>query len=73
MSTHIHARPDARDTLLYLNGVSVSFDGFKALRTHAPCPVYALGGIGAGNVADLLGSGACGIAGVDAVQTAFRP
>lgn len=27
----IHARPERRDTLLYLDGVSVSFDGFKAL------------------------------------------
>jgi urea ABC transporter ATP-binding protein UrtD len=26
-----HARPDRRDTILYLDGVSVSFDGFKAL------------------------------------------
>jgi len=51
----------------------LGIDGFKALKTHAPCPVYALGGIGAGNVADLLGSGACGIAAVDAVQTVFRP
>ena len=51
----------------------LGIDGFKALRTHAPCPIYALGGIGAGNVADLLGSGACGIASVDAVQAAFRP
>ena len=33
MSTMIHARPEARDTLLYLNGVSVSFDGFKALNS----------------------------------------
>ncbi|MBL8660013.1 MAG: urea ABC transporter ATP-binding protein UrtD [Rhodospirillales bacterium] len=33
MSTPVHARPEARDTLLYLNGVSVSFDGFKALNS----------------------------------------
>ncbi|MGH7027232.1 thiamine phosphate synthase [Brevundimonas sp.] len=45
--------------------------GFKAMATAAPCPVYALGGISAANAADLNGSGACGIAGVDAVQTAF--
>ncbi len=30
MST-IHARPEVGDTLLYLDGVTVSFDGFKAL------------------------------------------
>ena len=29
--TAAHARPDAADTILYLDGVSVSFDGFKAL------------------------------------------
>ena len=52
---------------------ALAIDGFKALRAHAPCPAYALGGVNAGNVAELLGSGACGIAGVNAVQTAFRP
>lgn len=45
---------------------------FKALAAAAPCPVYALGGISADNAETLIGSGACGIAGVDAVQTAFR-
>jgi len=29
--THVHAKPETHDTLLYLDGVSVSFDGFKAL------------------------------------------
>jgi urea ABC transporter ATP-binding protein UrtD len=29
--THTHARPERHDTILYLDGVSVSFDGFKAL------------------------------------------
>ena len=27
----VHARPDRHDTILYLDGVTVSFDGFKAL------------------------------------------
>ena len=27
----VHAKPESRDTILYLDGVSVSFDGFKAL------------------------------------------
>lgn len=59
-------------------GASVSkpalgIGGFKALAATAPCPVYALGGISAANAEALIGSGACGIAGVDAVQTAFRP
>jgi urea transport system ATP-binding protein len=33
MTTHIHARAQTHDTLLYLNGVTVSFDGFKALNS----------------------------------------
>jgi len=31
MNTAIHARPEKHDTILYVDGVSVSFDGFKAL------------------------------------------
>jgi urea ABC transporter ATP-binding protein UrtD len=31
MSGAIHARPERHDTILYVDGVSVSFDGFKAL------------------------------------------
>lgn len=49
----------------------LGIEGFKALAATAPCPVYALGGISAANAADLIGSGACGIAAVSAVQTAF--
>jgi thiamine-phosphate pyrophosphorylase len=37
----------------------------------APCPVYALGGIDSGNATSLVGSGACGIAGVSAIRSAF--
>jgi thiamine-phosphate pyrophosphorylase len=37
----------------------------------APCPVYALGGIDAGNARELIGTGACGLAGVAAIQAAF--
>ncbi|WP_292084825.1 MULTISPECIES: thiamine phosphate synthase [unclassified Brevundimonas] len=51
---------------------ALGIDGFKALAALAPCPAYALGGISAANAADLLEAGAYGIAGVDAVQTAFR-
>ncbi|MFE9085191.1 thiamine phosphate synthase [Brevundimonas sp. NPDC003935] len=51
---------------------ALGIDGFKALAALAPCPAYALGGISAANAADLLELGAYGIAGVDAVQTAFR-
>ena len=53
--------------------IALGVEGFKALAAPAPCPAYALGGISAANAETLIGSGACGIAGVDAVQTAFRP
>ena len=36
-------------------------------------PVYALGGIDGGNAGELIGSGACGLAGVSAIQAAFGP
>lgn len=39
----------------------------------APCPVYALGGIDGANAQGLIGTGACGIAGVSAIQAAFGP
>ncbi len=39
----------------------------------ARCPVYALGGISGGNARSLIGSGACGLAGVSAIQAAFGP
>ncbi|MNE17118.1 Thiamine-phosphate synthase [compost metagenome] len=45
--------------------------GFSALAAQAPCPVYALGGITARNAAALRDSGACGLAGVEAIQAAF--
>lgn len=48
--------------------------GFANLAAQAPCPVYALGGITARNIEALNESGACGLAGVDAIQAAFsRP
>lgn len=50
---------------------ALGIEAFRMLAAAAPCPVYALGGISAANAAALIGSGACGIAGVDAVQTAF--
>ncbi|GAA0614940.1 thiamine phosphate synthase [Brevundimonas kwangchunensis] len=39
----------------------------------SPCPVYALGGIHAGNAHELAGSGVVGLAGVEAIQAAFGP
>jgi thiamine-phosphate pyrophosphorylase len=50
---------------------ALGVEGFQAMAADAPCPVYSLGGINATNAGALIGSGACGIAGVDAVQTAF--
>ena len=52
---------------------ALGIEGFKALAAVAPCPAYALGGISAAKAEALIGSGACGIAGVDAVQTAVMP
>ena len=52
---------------------ALGIEGFRAMAAHAPCPAYALGGISPANAASLIESGACGIAGVDAVQTAFAP
>lgn len=47
--------------------------GFAELAARASLPVYALGGIDGGNARDLIGSGACGLAGVSAIQAAFGP
>lgn len=44
---------------------------FTAAVRAAPLPVYALGGISADNADSLTGSGACGLAGVAAIQAAF--
>jgi thiamine-phosphate pyrophosphorylase len=46
---------------------------FAQLVRSAPCPVYALGGIHAGNARELIGSGACGLAGMEAIRAAFGP
>jgi thiamine-phosphate pyrophosphorylase len=47
-------------------------DGFRRCADAADLPVYALGGVDAGTAQDLIGSGACGLAGVAAIQSAFR-
>ncbi len=52
---------------------ALGLKGFGDLVRAAPRPVYALGGLGAGNVRGLFGSGACGLAGVSAIQAAFGP
>lgn len=53
------------------NKTALGIEGFERLIEQAPCPVYALGGINAGNAQTLLHTRACGLAGVDAVQAAF--
>lgn len=52
---------------------ALGVDGLKRLVSAAPCPVYGLGGIDAGNAARLIGSGLCGLAAVGAIQSAFGP
>lgn len=49
----------------------LGLERFKALCAQAPCPVYGLGGITAARAPLMLETGACGIAGVDALQAAF--
>ena len=46
---------------------------FAALVGKSAVPVYALGGVTNGNARELVGSGACGLAGVGAVRAAFGP
>jgi len=50
---------------------ALGIEGFNILSEAAPCPVYGLGGIHAGNADALLQTRACGLAGVDAIKTAF--
>lgn len=50
---------------------SLGVAGFRARAEEAGAPVYALGGVSAANVRELEDSGACGVAGVGAIQDAF--
>lgn len=52
---------------------ALGIERFLQLTRSAPCPVYALGGIHAENARELVGSGACGLAGVGAIRAAFSP
>lgn len=52
---------------------ALGLKAFEGLVRAAPRPVYALGGLDAGNAHGLIGSGACGLAGVSAIQAAFGP
>ena len=46
--------------------------GFQEKAQTVALPVYALGGIKAPNASGLTGTGACGLAAIDAIQSAFR-
>lgn len=50
---------------------ALGLEGFSALAAHLAHPAYALGGINAENATNLIGGGACGIAGVGGIVTAF--
>lgn len=50
----------------------LGLETFSALCARAPCPAYGLGGITAERASLMLDTGACGIAGVDAFDAAFR-
>ena len=52
---------------------ALGVDMFGRLVRGARVPVYALGGIDGGNARSLIGSGACGLAGVSAIRDAFGP
>ncbi|HYC98890.1 thiamine phosphate synthase [Brevundimonas sp.] len=52
---------------------ALGVEAFSDLVRTATVPVYALGGVNAANARALIGSGACGLAGVSAIRTAFGP
>ncbi len=52
---------------------TLGLEAFTAWVGAVSSPVYALGGIDGGTARALIGSGACGIAGVSAIQAAFGP
>jgi len=73
---HLHARvlspvyaPGGPSAATAPLGIS----GFRETVSSGPRPVYALGGIEARNAHALIGSGACGLAGVSSIQAAFGP
>ena len=51
----------------------LGLEGLRRLITASERPVYALGGIDGGNARSLIGSGARGLAGIAAIQSAFGP
>lgn len=53
-------------------GTPMGAEGFRAFVEAAPLPVYALGGVNVETAPELIGSGAAGLAMVDAVADAVR-
>ncbi len=49
----------------------LGLDGFRRRASASQVPIYALGGVDAANAERLIGSGACGLAGIGAIQAAF--
>jgi thiamine-phosphate pyrophosphorylase len=54
-------------------GAALGAQRFADWARAAGLPVIALGGVHAGNAADLATSGACGVAAVEGIARAFRP
>ena len=52
---------------------ALGVEGFRSRAEAAGRPVYALGGVTAGNSSQLAATGACGLAAVSAIQAAFQP
>jgi thiamine-phosphate pyrophosphorylase len=50
---------------------ALGVEAFAAIARASALPVYALGGIGPAMLGGLAETGACGVAAVDAIQTAF--
>ncbi|HYC68493.1 thiamine phosphate synthase [Brevundimonas sp.] len=55
------------------NRPTLGVKGFRDAARGSPVPVYALGGVDGGNARELIGSGACGLAAVSGIRTAFGP
>lgn len=54
-------------------GPAIGLDGLRALRRKIPLPIVAIGGIGAGNAAEVMATGVAGIAVVSAICGAPDP
>jgi len=61
----------SRRGFLKVSAATLGAAAFKTLVERAGVPVYALGGLRPDRVALLTGSGACGLAAVETIQSAF--